>query len=115
MESDDRLTWLGNVDEMRLELALPPEQVLERIRAASGPSGLDHGPARFSAVVHPPSFSIRKEARRGRNPSLEGLVEPLGAGSRVRYRVRVSAVNTFSLLGFVVFVLSVPVVLSFVE
>jgi hypothetical protein len=119
MESDDRLTLLGNVEEMRLELALPPEQVLARIRAAAPPDvpdgGLFASPAGFRADVRPPSFSVWKEARRGRNPRLEGSVEPVGAGSRVRYRVRVSGVNTFSLAGFVAFVLSVPIILSFVE
>jgi hypothetical protein len=101
----EQLTWLGDTEELRLELFLPPDEVLERIRAVGSlprrrkltPEEEDDDEIEpyvhevifwwlgVGSRVKGHSFSIWERIGENR---LEGTVEPRGEGSLVQYRVR---------------------------
>ena len=86
--------WLGGAGERQIELRVPPDQFLKRIRKAAPPSFWEGGPlfaAAPCARVEGNAFALWVPARRNwGSPRLQGTIEASGPGSRIRFQVRPS-------------------------
>jgi hypothetical protein len=93
MPQANRIGWLGGAGERQIELPMPPDQFLKRIREAAPPSFWEGGPLFPTAPcarVEGNTFALWMPTRNWGTPRLQGTIEASGPGSRIRFQVRPS-------------------------
>lgn len=88
-----------------IERAEPAEVVLQRLQTHTRRYGISTilSGCHYIGEVSPPSFSIREDVGKGQvfHPMIEGYVEPLPSGSRIRARLR-PVVGNYILMALIV-------------
>ena len=83
---------LGDREEIRYLVRIPPAQVAARLQEFVGPESLlfDTTDKEFAGSVSPSTFSVRRVETLSRNsfrPYLHGKIEPVADGSRIVVRL----------------------------